>query len=486
MTQQNDQLKLQRRDLLKTVGGGIVGASLLPVAAGSDHDDGDDILLADDFESYSTGSVPSLITTAGSSDQGVVGSTAFSGDQSYRMSGFPGGCWEAIARRPLDVQDGMVITGAYRLGDGQEGCHSGSGTIKLGTTTGSSWTSGSNVQLLGFYPDGTIQSAGTQVGEFEPGDWVEFEVAYQRDRENSEVTQIARIADQGAVEVTRDVRDFEDDLSALELDSDDFTVFWDDLSVERADLDFGDSVGLTLAPESTEASTNAQTSYDILALNAANGVSAYSISISVSNPEIAHIEDFEYNQEPDFGNTNISSDGSSITLEAGQGGNTYDADRQVVLGSIILQATERGETNLAIDSAELLDTEQAIYQVEEMTGGTLTVTTPPAVVGESRPQDLNGDGLFRDINGDGEFDIFDVQALYANLESDAVQNNPRAYNFSEAENPQEVGVFDVQALLSDLQEQEGSQTVADSLDIDGPPDGESLSLSDVEPELANY
>lgn len=82
------------------------------------------------------------------------------------------------------------------------------------------------------------------------------------------------------------------------------------------------------------------------------------------------------------------------------------------------------------------------------------VQAPPAVVGTSRPQDLNGDGLFEDIDGSGEADIFDVQALYNNLDTAAVQENAESYNFS-GDDPNEVTVFDVQALFNRIQNMDG-------------------------------
>lgn len=87
--------------------------------------------------------------------------------------------------------------------------------------------------------------------------------------------------------------------------------------------------------------------------------------------------------------------------------------------------------------------------------GTISVSSQteiPPIVGESPPQDLNGDGLYRDINGDGEVDVFDVQALYNNLSSDAVQNNAEAFSFSSGSADGEVDIFDVQALYSDIQD----------------------------------
>ncbi|ERH09570.1 MAG: hypothetical protein J07HX64_01329 [halophilic archaeon J07HX64] len=90
-----------------------------------------------------------------------------------------------------------------------------------------------------------------------------------------------------------------------------------------------------------------------------------------------------------------------------------------------------------------------------------TTTTPdiempvpdlPPVVGESPPLDLNGGGLHRDIYGDGQFDIFDVQALFDDLDSQVVQDNSDRFDFSGNGGP--VTIFDVQALFGDLEKSE--------------------------------
>ena len=76
---------------------------------------------------------------------------------------------------------------------------------------------------------------------------------------------------------------------------------------------------------------------------------------------------------------------------------------------------------------------------------------PPAVAGTNPPQDLDGDGLYENVRGDGEFDIADVQALFDNLDSDAVQKHADRYNFS-GNDPTEVTILDVQALFNLLSE----------------------------------
>ncbi|WP_231188423.1 plastocyanin/azurin family copper-binding protein [Haladaptatus sp. DYF46] len=55
----------------------------------------------------------------------------------------------------------------------------------------------------------------------------------------------------------------------------------------------------------------------------------------------------------------------------------------------------------------------------------------PPVVGDSSPTDPNGDGNYEDLNGDGEANYADVVDLFDNIEEDAVQDNPEAFDFNE-------------------------------------------------------
>lgn len=76
-------------------------------------------------------------------------------------------------------------------------------------------------------------------------------------------------------------------------------------------------------------------------------------------------------------------------------------------------------------------------------------SSPPAISDGVPPTDVDGDGLYEDIDGDGTFDIFDIQTLYTNLDTAAVQENAGAYNFS-GDDSGEVTIFDVQALYDKL------------------------------------
>ncbi|MFH5800841.1 alpha-L-fucosidase [Haladaptatus sp. CMAA 1911] len=62
---------------------------------------------------------------------------------------------------------------------------------------------------------------------------------------------------------------------------------------------------------------------------------------------------------------------------------------------------------------------------------TVNADSPPPVVGDSRPQDLDRDGHYEDINGDGKANYDDIVDLFNNSEKDAVQDNVDAFDFNE-------------------------------------------------------
>lgn len=218
---------LARRDILKTISGGMLlaGISTQPVAASGET------IYSENFEEYSPNSVPSDIVLAGNSNQEVVDSTAADGSQSYKQRGDYGGCWRALGRIPLELKDEMTLRGQYKLEGGNEGCHTGSGRVRLRTSASSLWSAGSAIELLRFNPDGTVTSNGDVVGEFERQEWVKFEVEYDRNKNSGTVTHRCKINDGEITTTTRDEASYEGSLSALELASDDFTVFWDEINL---------------------------------------------------------------------------------------------------------------------------------------------------------------------------------------------------------------------------------------------------------------
>ena len=89
-------------------------------------------------------------------------------------------------------------------------------------------------------------------------------------------------------------------------------------------------------------------------------------------------------------------------------------------------------------------------------GGTTTelvlnnIPPVPPVVGDDPPLDLTGDGLLEDVDGDGEFTIFDVQALFENLDEIPGEHADK-FDFAGLADGR-VTVFDVQVLYTRLGE----------------------------------
>jgi outer membrane protein assembly factor BamB len=113
-----------------------------------------------------------------------------------------------------------------------------------------------------------------------------------------------------------------------------------------------------------------------------------------------------------------------------------------------------GSYDLLASQAGFAPFEQAV-SVEAGTELTVDATLgPPSLPGfDAPPQDMDGDGRYENVDGDDQFDIFDVQTLFASLDSDAVQDHPAAFNFNDDEGPEQVTIFDVQGLFGLLQQQ---------------------------------
>lgn len=75
-----------------------------------------------------------------------------------------------------------------------------------------------------------------------------------------------------------------------------------------------------------------------------------------------------------------------------------------------------------------------------------TVVEGPPMVNEFQnpPQNIDDDAYFEDINGNDEFDIGDVQALYANREGNTIQTHSYAFDFNSNGG---IDIGDVQALF---------------------------------------
>ena len=94
------------------------------------------------------------------------------------------------------------------------------------------------------------------------------------------------------------------------------------------------------------------------------------------------------------------------------------------------------------------DTDDVSATTEQTISVGVQANGPGDVTGDGNPAtDTDGDRRYEDVNGDGSASATDVQALFANRDSDAVQSNPELFDFNDSGS---FSISDVQALFSEL------------------------------------
>ena len=177
------------------------------------------------------------------------------------------------------------------------------------------------------------------------------------------------------------------------------------------------------------------------------GVGAYTATVSLDDASVATITGVELAGNPADQTTNvdIAADGSSVTIDAALM-DTADTG-SVVVATITVEGGEAGSTDLAVSASALGDEDGNNYAISGTNGASIAVTE--VTVGDfvNPVTDADSDGEYEDINGDGDFNIVDVQALFANLDDDSIQNNAEKFDFN---NDGAVDIVDVQALFFEL------------------------------------
>ena len=188
--------------------------------------------LTDDFEDDSVESIPDGWVVNGNSDQEVVARTAASGNQSFRLSGRFGGCWEAVSKHPIEVPETGAITISASVKPtsiGSAGCHDyTNGDISLATSD-ASWDAGERTGLMSFDTFRNAAGRGEDLGSYNIGEWNDITITY--DRVADQVTITYSINGEQRAATTREVHAFEDRLSYLQLKSGDFTVYFDNIQI---------------------------------------------------------------------------------------------------------------------------------------------------------------------------------------------------------------------------------------------------------------
>lgn len=165
--------------------------------------------------------------------------------------------------------------------------------------------------------------------------------------------------------------------------------------------------------------------------DAPNGFAGGSLTVSLSNSEVAKITDASYGEDLALTKPpEISDDGTSVTLQASDLDKAVqDGATDITLATIELEGTATGTADITIDLNRLDDDDG--NRIEAITRQGVVITGPPAIGDRPAPTDPDSDGLYEDVNGNGRMDYDDVVLLFDNFEADAVRLNKAAYDFNE-------------------------------------------------------
>ncbi|MEF8840406.1 MAG: alkaline phosphatase D family protein [Haloarculaceae archaeon] len=162
------------------------------------------------------------------------------------------------------------------------------------------------------------------------------------------------------------------------------------------------------------------------------GLSGGSITLSLSDPELASFTGVSAPESFGLSETTVGDDGDTATLRFADTERAVEAvagGTDVTLASIDVRGDRAGTTDVEVTVNEL-DGDDG-EGVETRTTPGVLVVGPPPVAGNDAPGDLDGDGRYEDVNGNGRLDYDDVNTLFDGLDSDSVRLNEAAYDFNE-------------------------------------------------------
>jgi hypothetical protein len=197
----------------------------------------------DDFGSYTPGAFPSPPwTNSGNTQASVEAGSGVGGSQSLKLYGVLGGCWGALAHRPVAVTPPYTIQVSIKNGaEPLSGCHPLYGNVNL--NTGSSWTTDERALLVFDSADpatgkryirgdwgGTPPGVDINLGEYAPDTWYTVKMHYER--VNAQTVRISYWIDnvfKGGWDVP--ALAYEDNLTYLSLQSAEGSAWFDNVSV---------------------------------------------------------------------------------------------------------------------------------------------------------------------------------------------------------------------------------------------------------------
>jgi hypothetical protein len=188
---------------------------------------------SDGFETYTAGSFPSMWSpdaNASDSRSNYVSSTVYhGGTKSLQLYGIVGGCWAAVAYRPLTISPPYEVEVTIRTGnDSLSGCHPNRALI--GVRKGFTWTNPER-EIVRFDGNGNIKSsAGNVLQTYATSTWYGIRIRYERP--SSDQVRISYWINEvykGVEILTADAE--EDQFTNFEFNVDEGTAWLDDVVI---------------------------------------------------------------------------------------------------------------------------------------------------------------------------------------------------------------------------------------------------------------
>jgi 2',3'-cyclic-nucleotide 2'-phosphodiesterase (5'-nucleotidase family) len=217
-----------------------------------------------------------------------------------------------------------------------------------------------------------------------------------------------------------------------------------DLETESAQP--ADGIALGVGDARDQLGLGEKRTFEVTASEVPDGVGAYELRISVGDTGVGRITDIEAAGTPGFADSSISEDNRSATVDVADASGADDSTQTLAIVTVEGVSYGKSTTLELTPVAGPFDPDGNAYTVSRIDNRVVTVEAGD-VTGNGQPMaDRDGDGDFEDVNGDGSVDVVDVQALFANRETQPVKSSTSAFDLN---GDGSVDVGDVQRLFAD-------------------------------------
>lgn len=217
-------------------------------------------------------------------------------------------------------------------------------------------------------------------------------------------------------------------------------------STATATIEEAPGISLELEPARSDLRANSFVGVDLVIGEPSEGLSDVDLDLALAETAPATITEVDLAENVTGETVSIGPDNASLDLAATMDP-PADTTDQFVVGTAWLALDTNDTTTLQYESGTVHDLDGDGYAIEDLESAELVIGPAPPAIHDELPQDLTGDGTYEDVTGDGEVTVFDVQALWAAIEDEQVQENASAFDFA-GDDPTEVTIFDIQALFS--------------------------------------